>query len=255
MIAMRFSRTCQRFGRLLKTDDTGERFTVFQHVHDLDAGAFHFVQHRIHARRKITVGDECRRGDDQAGRSREQTFVNPAGELRDSGVAAVRSDRSEGVDHSRHRSEQAKQWREKSQRRQNAKKALEFRNLQLPRFLHNFAQLRPRRIMPQKRGVNHARDRAGRPGRFVQRFREIAALDQIRKSFQEFTDVDGGAVQIKEALGEDSDGDNATGQNRPHEQSALLDVINHGGYLLSSFSLAGQAARSSAGKRATRNEV
>src|SRR5260370_13412574 len=56
-------------------------------------------------------------------------------------------------------------------------------------------------------------------------------------------------MQIEKALGEDSDGDNARGQNRPHEQSVLLDVINHGGYLLSSFALAGQAARSSATKR------
>src|SRR5439155_20488752 len=50
MIAMRFARTGQRFGRLLKTDDAGERFTVLQHVHDLNAGALHFMQHRVHAR-------------------------------------------------------------------------------------------------------------------------------------------------------------------------------------------------------------
>src|SRR5260370_29921049 len=48
-------------------------------------------------------------------------------------------------------------------------------------------------------------------------------------------------MQIEKALGEDSDGDNAAGQNRPHEQSALLDVVNHGGYLLSSFSEQEQA--------------
>src|SRR3989440_9661941 len=98
MIAMRFPRTCQRFGRLLKADDASKRFTVFQHVDDLDSGAFHFVQHRIHARRKITISDECRRRDDESGRSREQTFVNPAGKLSDRGVAAVRCDRSKGVD-------------------------------------------------------------------------------------------------------------------------------------------------------------
>src|SRR5260370_13056001 len=48
-------------------------------------------------------------------------------------------------------------------------------------------------------------------------------------------------MQIEKALGEDSDGDNAAGQNWPHEQSALLDVVNHGGYLLSSFSEQEQA--------------
>ena len=51
----------------------------------------------------------------------------------------------------------------------------------------------------------------------------------------------GGAMQIEKALGEDSDGDNAAGQDRPHEQPALLNVINHRGYLLSSFSRTGQA--------------
>src|SRR5438270_13543729 len=56
MIAMRFSRTRRRFGRLLETDDSGERFAVFQHVHDLDSGSFHFVQHRVYPRLKLTVG-------------------------------------------------------------------------------------------------------------------------------------------------------------------------------------------------------
>src|SRR5437588_12557354 len=59
-------------------------------------------------------------------------------------------------------------------------------------------------------------------------------------------------MQIEKALGEDGNGDDAAGQNRPHEQSALLDVINHGGYLLSSFSRAGQAAPTSAPERVTR---
>src|SRR5438477_4255484 len=47
-IAMRFPRTGQRFGRLLETDDAGKRFAVFQHVHDLNSGALHFMQHRVH---------------------------------------------------------------------------------------------------------------------------------------------------------------------------------------------------------------
>src|SRR2546423_15544891 len=89
MIAMRFSRTWRRFGGLLETDNSGERFAVFQHVHDLDSGALHFVEHRVYARRKIAVGDECRRGDDQSGRGGEQTFVNAAGKFSDRRVTAV----------------------------------------------------------------------------------------------------------------------------------------------------------------------
>src|SRR5437899_1003275 len=42
-------------------------------------------------------------------------------------------------------------------------------------------------------------------------------------------------MQVEKALKEDCDADNAAGQNRPHEQPALLDVINHGGNLLSPF--------------------
>src|SRR5467141_3213768 len=43
-IAMRFPRAGLRFGRLLETDDAGERFAVLQHVNDLDPGTLHFMQ-------------------------------------------------------------------------------------------------------------------------------------------------------------------------------------------------------------------
>src|SRR5437764_15497481 len=78
MIAMRFSRTWRRFGGLLETDNSGELFAVFQHVHDLDSGAFHFVVHRVYPRRNITLGDECLRRAAQSGRSGELTLVNDA---------------------------------------------------------------------------------------------------------------------------------------------------------------------------------
>jgi hypothetical protein len=34
-------------------------------------------------------------------------------------------------------------------------------------------------------------------------------------------------MQIKKAFGKDSNGDDATAENWPHQKSALLDVINH----------------------------
>lgn len=49
-------------------------------------------------------------------------------------------------------------------------------------------------------------------------------------------------MEVEKALSEDSDGDNAAGQNRPHEQTALLDVVNHGGNLLRPFCRLRQAA-------------
>ena len=38
-------------------------------------------------------------------------------------------------------------------------------------------------------------------------------------------------MHIKEPLGENSDGNDATGHNRPHQQAALLDVIDHAFFL------------------------
>src|SRR5204863_3181855 len=93
-------------------------------------------------------------------------------------------------------------------------------------FLDDLAEVRSRHIVPQERGMNHPSDRTGRAGRFVQRFGEVASLNQIRKSLQKFANVNGSAMEIEKALQKDRDGDNAAGQNRPHEQPALLSVIN-----------------------------
>ena len=38
-------------------------------------------------------------------------------------------------------------------------------------------------------------------------------------------------MQIKETLSEDRDGNDAAGQNWPHQQTALLDVIYHVNFL------------------------
>jgi len=61
----------------------------------------------------------------------------------------------------------------------------------------------------------------------MQRLGEVAPLHQIREPLQELTDVDGRAMQIEEPLGEDGDRDDAASQNRPHQQTALLDVVDH----------------------------
>jgi hypothetical protein len=39
-----------------------------------------------------------------------------------------------------------------------------------------------------------------------------------------------GTVKVEEAFGKDRNRDDATAQNWPHQQSALLDVINHVGF-------------------------
>jgi hypothetical protein len=61
----------------------------------------------------------------------------------------------------------------------------------------------------------------------MQSFCEIAPLHEIGKPLQEFPDVNRSAVKIKEPLCENGDRDDAADQNRPHEQTTLLDVIDH----------------------------
>ena len=56
---------------------------------------------------------------------------------------------------------------------------------------------------------------------------EIAALDEVGKSLEKFTHVNGGAMQIEEPLRDHCDRDYAASQDGPHEQAALLDVVDH----------------------------
>ena len=94
--------------------------------------------------------------------------------------------------------------------------------------------------MPDDRGVNDARDRSRRAGRFMQRLGEIAPLDEIGEPLEELADVDGGAMQIEEPLGENSDGNDAASQDGPHQQAALLDVVDHADFVLAAFAARGK---------------
>ena len=51
--------------------------------------------------------------------------------------------------------------------------------------------------------------------------------EKIGKTLEKFADVDAGPVQIEKPLGEHSDGNDTARQDRPHEQAALLDVVDH----------------------------
>src|SRR5438067_2385704 len=145
------------------------------------------------------------------------------------------SDGAKAFNHPGNRPDQAEKRRQKSKCRQNAKETFELWNLQLPRFLHNLTQVRPRQVVPKNGGVNNASHRTWSASRLVQGLGEIAPLDQVRKTLQKFTHMNRGTMQVEEALGKNGDGDNAAGQNRPHQQPALLDVINHAGYLFTPF--------------------
>ena len=61
----------------------------------------------------------------------------------------------------------------------------------------------------------------------MQGLSKIAALDQIGQAFQELAHMNGGPMQIKKPFREDGDRDDAADQDGPHEQTTLLDVIDH----------------------------
>ncbi len=56
---------------------------------------------------------------------------------------------------------------------------------------------------------------------------KVAALQQIGKALEKFADVNRGAMKIEEAFREDPDRDDAADQDGPHEETTLLDVIDH----------------------------
>src|SRR5438105_9247187 len=74
----------------------------------------------------------------------------------------------------------------------------------------------------------------------MQRLGEVSPLDQVGEPLQELANVNRRAVQIEEPLCEDRDGNDAAGQNRPHEQAALLDVIDHLELSLAAFGARGK---------------
>jgi hypothetical protein len=93
--------------------------------------------------------------------------------------------------------------------------------------MDDIAKFGARRIVPDYRGVNHPRDRPRRPGRLMQRLSEIAPPDDIRETLQKFTDMNCCSVQVEQAFKKNRNGDDAAGQNWPHQQTALLNVVDH----------------------------
>jgi hypothetical protein len=65
--------------------------------------------------------------------------------------------------------------------------------------------------------MNDSRYRSGRTSRFVERFSEIPTSNQIPEAFQEFAHMNRRPMKIKKALREYSNGDDAAGQNGPHQ--------------------------------------
>ena len=61
----------------------------------------------------------------------------------------------------------------------------------------------------------------------MQCFGKITVLNKIRQALEKLPDVNVSTMQIKKAFGENGDADNAASKNRPHQQSAFLDVIDH----------------------------
>ena len=134
---------------------------------------------------------------------------------------------AEGVHHSGHRSEQAEDRREVGDRGQDAEEAFEFRDFKLARLLHDFAQLRARRVVANDGRMNDPCDWPGRARGLMECFGKIPPRDEIGEPLKKLADMNRRAMEIEQPLREDSDRNDAADQNGPHQQSTLLDVIDH----------------------------
>jgi hypothetical protein len=61
----------------------------------------------------------------------------------------------------------------------------------------------------------------------MQGFGEILPLHQIRQTLEKLADVNRRPMKIKKPFRKNGDRDDAADQNWPHEQTTLLDVIDH----------------------------
>jgi hypothetical protein len=75
--------------------------------------------------------------------------------------------------------------------------------------------------------MDDTRDRSGRARTFVEGLGVIVPLHKIRKPLEEFTDVDRRSVKVKKPFRKNGDSKDAADEDGPHEQTTLLDVIDH----------------------------
>ena len=81
--------------------------------------------------------------------------------------------------------------------------------------------------MANDRGMNNASDGPRCAGTFMECFSEITPLHKIRKPLEEFTDMDRRPVKVKKPFRKNGNSKDAADQDGPHEQTTLLDVIDH----------------------------
>src|SRR6516164_8289658 len=86
-------------------------------------------------------------------------------------------------------------------------------------------------MMTNDGGMNHPCDRyrnglALNPG-----FGKTLFPNQVRQALQKLASVNFCPMKIEKPFGEDSNRDDATKQDQPHEWSPLLHVVNHPGLI------------------------
>jgi hypothetical protein len=79
-----------------------------------------------------------------------------------------------------------------------------------------------------QRGADNPGDGAGSAGTFVMGFGKIASLHQIGQALEEFADIDGRAMVIKESFKEDTDRKATASEQQPNERSSVDDEFDHG---------------------------
>src|SRR5260370_4025329 len=59
------------------------------------------------------------------------------------------------------------------------------------------------------------------------RFRKVSFSDQIGQALKKLAQINGHTVEVKKSLRKDSNGNNATNKDEPHQWPSFLHVVDH----------------------------
>jgi hypothetical protein len=86
-------------------------------------------------------------------------------------------------------------------------------------------------MMPKNCGVNDPRHRSARRRTFSERLGKGVALQKIREASQKFSDPDLRAMEVGDTFQKIRPGEDTSEEEEPHERSAFLHEVDHGGPL------------------------
>src|SRR5208283_4691752 len=175
----------------------------------------------------MAIAEDCGNRHDEPRGSAKQTLVNSSRHISQGRISVIRRELDERLDEAGDSSEQPDERANIGDCNEETKVALQTPHFKLPGFLRDFAKFVLRQIVTDERRMDDSCDRNERCLAFRSRFGEIPIADQVRKTLQEFSQINGGAVVVENALKKNGDGNNATKQDEPHQRPSLLHVVDH----------------------------